>query len=73
MVGIEEGTPEPAPYCHGCGREAAVCAAAPCGRGAALDVPRFCSSCGWRLREIAVVPGVGSLWCRTHGLVDGGG
>jgi len=56
-------------HCHGCGRPVADCAARPCGRSDADDPLRFCPSCGWRLREIAVVPGVGGLWCREHGTV----
>lgn len=55
-------------HCHGCGRMLDDCAAQPCGRGAEHDPSRFCRHCGWRLRHIAVVPGVGGLWCRTHGV-----
>ena len=66
MVGID-GDPR---FCHGCGRELGACAGT-CGRGGPDDARRFCARCGWRLREIAVVPGVGSLWCRTHGVVEG--
>ena len=56
-------------FCHGCGRELGACDGS-CGRGEPDDVRRFCPHCGWRLREIAVVPGVGSLWCRTHGVIE---
>ena len=63
MVGIGEN------HCPGCGREADTCAGS-CGRRGDDQVARFCRRCGWRLREIAVVPGVGSLWCRTHGVVE---
>lgn len=58
-----------ATHCHGCGREAGACVARPCGRSGEDDPLRFCPRCGWRLREIAVVPGVGGLWCRVHGVV----
>ena len=64
MVGIAE-------HCHGCGRPAERCRGeTACGRGGPDDPPRFCRRCGWRLRTIAVVPGVGSLWCRTHGVIE---
>jgi hypothetical protein len=62
MVGIDEPT-----HCRGCGRPIEVCAGS-CGRSGPDQPPRFCPQCGWRLREIAVVPGVGGLWCRTHGV-----
>ena len=65
MVGIGEERP----HCAGCGRTAEACGGS-CGRAGADEPVRFCRRCGWRLREIAVVPGVGSLWCRTHGVVD---
>ena len=71
MVGIggdEDGQADDPPHCAGCGRLDEACAGS-CGRNGPDDVPRFCRRCGWRLREIAVVPGVGSLWCRTHGVV----
>ena len=59
------------PFCPGCGRPSVDCAGGehPCGRARPDHPARFCPRCGWRLREIAVVPGVGGRWCRTHGLV----
>ena len=71
MVGIgdEPGDLDGADFCRGCGRRAEGCGGS-CGRGGPDATPRFCGRCGWRLREIAVVPGVGSLWCRTHGVVE---
>jgi hypothetical protein len=69
MVGIGDDDPDGAGFCRGCGRAAAACAGS-CGRSGPGRPARFCGRCGWRLREIAVVPGVGSLWCRTHGVVD---
>jgi hypothetical protein len=57
-------------FCKGCGRAAEVSADDhPCGRGGADDETRFCPRCGWRLRDIAVVPGMGGRWCRVHGVV----
>ena len=65
MVGI--GAEER--FCPGCGRTEEACGGS-CGRSGPEATPRFCRECGWRLREIAVVPGVGSLWCRTHGVLE---
>ncbi|HUP84334.1 MAG TPA: hypothetical protein VM143_01585 [Acidimicrobiales bacterium] len=64
MVGIGDGQE----FCRGCGRTVAACGGS-CGRDRPTDPARFCTRCGWRLREIAVVPGLGSLWCREHGVV----
>ena len=69
MVGIGEGTDDSERFCPGCGRAELACVGS-CGRSAPGATPRFCRRCGWRLREIAVVPGVGSRWCRTHGVLD---
>ena len=58
-------------FCTGCGRPAVVCRIDhPCGRGGSDDPVRFCPDCGWRLRDIAVVPGLGGRWCRQHGVID---
>ena len=69
MVGIGDGTTDEAPFCPGCGRTRETCAGS-CARVGMDATPRFCGRCGWRLRQITVVPGVGSLWCRTHGVVE---
>jgi hypothetical protein len=60
-----------ASHCHGCGRPLDECARRPCGHGGPHDEARFCRRCGWRLRDIAVVPGVGGRWCRQHGVQPG--
>jgi hypothetical protein len=68
MVGIEDEPPTT--HCHGCGRGLGECDGdRSCGRGGVGDPWRFCPQCGWRLRDIAVVPGVGGRWCRTHGVM----
>jgi hypothetical protein len=73
MVGIggdADLTADPT-HCHGCGRPVAACAGeATCGRGGPDQPWRFCPACGWRLRDIVVVPGVHGRWCRTHGVLD---
>lgn len=69
MVGIGDDGEEDPPFCRGCGLVQARCGGS-CERGGDGATPRFCGRCGWRLREIAVVPGVGSLWCRTHGVIE---
>ncbi|HVF33475.1 MAG TPA: hypothetical protein VM933_10620 [Acidimicrobiales bacterium] len=55
-------------HCHGCGRPSAACRDAPCGRAGDDDPAQFCRRCGWRLRDIAVVPGLAGRWCRRHGV-----
>jgi hypothetical protein len=52
------------PFCRWCGTEVGGCDGVTCRRP--LDPPRFCPTCGHRLR-VQVTPTGFDASCRTHG------